>query len=170
MYGRTDSHIGSCTGSGGMVGRKERGGIYRKGKGISLNCGVRAIIDLRWYVVNTTGDVRPCFPSSLILYPCILSPVFPRKFLLHSSFAFATDVPFTDLFLIYNIYWPVVSFRSLFSYIPPRCSDSWSSLDLLPFLFSRVCPVSCCLLVSTVASALTFVLSSACPFLSFLLF
>lgn len=54
-------------------------------------------------------------PPPYPLYPPSLpSPlVFPRKFLLRSSFAFATDVPFTDLFLIYNIHSPVVSFRSL---------------------------------------------------------
>lgn len=104
-------------------GRVGEGGIYRKGKGISLNRAVRAIIDLRWYVVNTGGDVRPFFPSPFLsLIPPPPSPlpssppspsVFPPKFLLRSSFAFATGVPFTDLILIYNIHSPVVSLRSL---------------------------------------------------------
>lgn len=90
---------------------------------------------------------------SLIPYPCVLpspSP-FHRKFLLRSSFAFATDVPFTDLFLIYNTYRPVVSFRSLCSYIPPRCPD------FVPLLLSLL-PLSTSILwlVSTEGSALTF--------------
>lgn len=61
----------------------------------------------------------PCPPLSFT--PYVPSPVFPSKSLPRSSFAFATDVPFTDLFLIYNIYGPVVSLPSLFSCIPSRC-------------------------------------------------
>lgn len=122
-------------------GRKEEGrrrgggweGAYTKGKGISLNRAVRAIIDLRWYVVNTIGDVRPWLlhppaPLSHRSPPLPLSRArtylplsFPAKFLLYSSFVRATDVPFTDLFLIYNTYGPVVFLRFLSSYIPPRC-------------------------------------------------
>lgn len=94
-------------------------------------------------------------PPSYPLYPPSLpSPlVFPRKFLLRSSFAFATDVPFTDLFLIYNIHSPVVSFRSL----SLSCITSqllFAPLTISPSLVSATIVPS----VSTVASALMFLL------------
>ena len=65
--------------------------IYRKGRGISLNRAVRAIIDLRWYVVNTTGDVRPVLPPTHPLPPYRFPSQVSSSL---SSFAFfATDVP-----------------------------------------------------------------------------
>lgn len=109
------------------TGRKERG-AYRKGKGISLNRVVRAID--HWFTMVRRKYQRWCTTGAS---PSFLSPPQPPEYLpsfplklLHSPFAFATDVPFTDLSLIYNTYRPPLS---LFDFsplvrIPSRCPDS----------------------------------------------
>lgn len=93
--------------------KREGSRVYKQEgeRGISLN---RAIIDLRWYLVNTGGDVRswPHTPgphtatSPILLSSSLLPPppsvFFPRS--LPPTFPLRTG-----LYLIYNTYWSLVS-------------------------------------------------------------
>lgn len=101
------------------TGRKERG-AYRKGKGISLNRVVRAIIDLRWYVVNTNGDVRPV-PPPLFSHP--LSPRSTSLLFLSSFFTLLSPSP------------PTFPLRTSPWFIIPTGLRCLSSTSLLSFVY-----------------------------------